>query len=443
MTPPTKLANRNFLLLWQGLAVSQIGSQLSTVAVLFWLKHATESPILMGSMAMLSGLIAVAAGPFAGAFADRYSRRSIIITCDLTSAITVLALAGLMFIPAAGSGALLAAVFFFSIMVSAIHSFITPAISASTPDLVPTDKVVGANSMMQASTRLATLVGLGIGGMLYRTLGAPLVLLIDGITYLFSAFSASFIQIPQKLADGAGSVTSRAGNLKQEILEGFRYVRADKGLSQLLLVATTLNFLIAPMLGLFPFFVEDHLKLNPGWYGYLLAFYGAGNLLGFLIAGTVKVSSSARASTVVGFMLLASVLYGLLGVASAAWMAATLVAGIGVSSGFMNVNIWSILQVTTPSDIRGRVFGLLQTVAACLLPIGMGLAGLAASLLGKNIALIYIVCGICMGLVTLVASLLDDFRRYLSFDAKKTAEAVSADEVPTLEHRIHEGIGAD
>jgi MFS family permease len=279
--------------------------------------------------------------------------------------------------------------------------------------------------------------------MLYRALGAPLVLLIDGITYLFSAFSASFIQIPQKLAADTGSVTSRASTLKQEIAEGFRYVRADAGLSQLLLVATSLNFLIAPMLGLFPFFVEDHLKLNPGWYGYLLAFYGVGNLVGFLIAGTVKVSSSARAGAIVGFMLLASVLYGLLGIAGTAWMAATLVAGIGASSGFMNVNIWSILQVTTPSDIRGRVFGLLQTVAACLLPIGMGLAGLAASLLGKNIALIYIVCGICMGLVTLVASLLDDFRRYLAYDTNKREKALPPDEVPTLERRIHEGAGAD
>src|SRR6185503_2536248 len=88
--------NRDFLLLWQGQAVSQIGSQISAIALLFWLKHATESPVLMGAMAMMSGLTAVVMGPIGGAFADRYSRRSIIIICDLVSGFAVLSLSLLM-----------------------------------------------------------------------------------------------------------------------------------------------------------------------------------------------------------------------------------------------------------------------------------------------------------------------------------------------------------
>jgi MFS family permease len=442
VTPPLKLMNRNFLLLWQGQAVSQIGTQLSTIALLFWLKHATESPALIGVMAMVSGLAAVALGPIAGAFADRYSRRLIIILCDVVSGIAVLSLGAFMLFPGATNALAFVGVFFVSIFVSSVHSFFTPAISASTPDLVPKDKVTGANSMLQASTRLSTLVGMGIGGALFRALGAPLVLIIDGITYLFSAFSASFIAIPQKIAETSGPITSRGSKLKQEILEGLRYVRADAGLTQLLLIATILNFLMAPMLGLFPFYVEDHLKLHSGWYGYLLAFYGVGNLLGFVIAGTVKVSSSARAAVIIGFMVAASALYALLGVVATPALATAAVIGIGASSGFMNVNIWTILQVTTPTEIRGRVFGLLQTVAAALLPVGMGLAGAAASLLGKNIPLIFIFCAGCMGVVTLVASFLVEFRRYLSFETEKAAEKTAEVAAP-LDQGIQQSAGAD
>jgi MFS transporter, DHA3 family, macrolide efflux protein len=428
LTTPTKLFNRNFLLLWQGQAVSQVGSQISTIAMLFWLKHATESPSLMGVTAMVAGLAAVLVGPIAGAFADRYSRRSIIIVCDLINGVAVISLAALMFFGESAQWLCLAAVFVVSTLVSVAHGFFTPAINASTGDLVPKEKVAGANSMLQASARLSSLVGLGIGGMLFRILGAPLVLLIDGITYLFSAISACFITIPQRFADKDDPVGAPAKNLKAEIMEGLSYVRANRGLTQLLSVAMGVNFLMAPILGLFPFYVEDHLKLDAGWYGYLLTIYGAGNLLGFVIAGTVKVTGKSRAPMIIGFMLFASVLYGLLGVASTPGAVAAIVIGIGASGGFMNVNIWTILQVTTPSEIRGRVFGLLATLSACLLPIGMGLAGAAASLAGKNISVIYFFCGGCMIAVTVVASLLVEFRKYLSFETAEEPEVVSIDQ---------------
>ena len=437
---PSKLMNRNFLLLWQGQAVSQIGTQISTIAILFWLKHATESPTLMGVMAMISGLAAVVVGPIAGAFADRYSRRSIIIICDLLSGAIVLSLSLLMLFEESARALCLIGVFFVSTLVSVLHSFFMPAINASTADLVPKEKVAGANSMLQASTKLSSLVGMGIGGMLFRVLGAPLVLLIDGITYIFSGISELFITIPQTLPENNGQVGARANQLKQEILEGLRYVRTNTGLSQLLMIAMGLNFFMAPILGLFPFYVEDHLKLHAGWYGYLLALYGVGNLLGFVLAGTIKVSGKSRAPVVVGFMLLASVLTGLLGVVNTPGMAASVVIGIGASSGFMNVNIWTILQITTPSEIRGRVFGLLATMSACLLPIGMGLAGVAASLVGKNISLIYFVCGACMIGVTLLASVLVEFRNYMAFEPEKTEKEP---EVVSLDQGMREVAGAD
>jgi MFS family permease len=98
----------------------------------------------------------------------------------------------------------------------------------------------------------------------------------------------------------------------------------------------------------------------------------------------------------------------------------------GAASGFVMVNVSTILQLTTPSEIRGRVFGLLATISACIAPLGMGLAGAVAWLLEKNIPLIYLACGVCMVLVTLVASSLSSFRRYLAFDAAEGGEPASA-----------------
>ena len=67
---PTKLLNKNFLLLWQGQFVSQMGNQVHAVAMMFWIKHATGSATLMGTLLMLASLPGVTVGA-----AGRYFRR--------------------------------------------------------------------------------------------------------------------------------------------------------------------------------------------------------------------------------------------------------------------------------------------------------------------------------------------------------------------------------
>jgi MFS family permease len=434
--------NWNFVLLWQGQAVSQIGTQVSTIAMLFWLKHATESPALMGAMQMLVGLAAVLLGPIGGAFADRYSRRSIIILCDLISGIAVLSLSLLMFLAPAATGATLAWVFVSSVALSVVNSFFLPAIAASIPDLVPQEKVAGANSILQASIQISALIGQGVGGMLFRLLGAPLVFLIDGITYLFSAFSECFITIPQAVSEKKGDWRAQTREFKQEIREGVNYVWENRGLTQLLLVTTLLNFFLAPILGLFTFYVEDHLKLHSDWFGYLLTIYGVGNLLGYLLAGVVPVSGRSRARLMIAFMVLESVLYGLLGVVMTLVTVAAVALASGAASGFVMVNVSTILQITTPSEIRGRVFGLLATISACVMPLGMGLAGAVAWLVGNNIPLIYFSCGACMLLVTIVASGFGEFRRYLAFEPSGPEEEISRDPATVADRPVAaSGIG--
>ena len=106
--------------------------------------------------------------------------------------------------------------------------------------------------MLQASTQISTLLGQGIGGLLFRMLGTPLILIIDGITYLFSAFNKCYIRIPQTLTEKNGDWRARAHDFKQEIFEGLSYIRANTGLTQLLLIASFLNFFMAPIHGVVP-----------------------------------------------------------------------------------------------------------------------------------------------------------------------------------------------
>jgi MFS family permease len=416
MTKPTTLFNRHFILLWQGQFVSQLGNQLHAIALMFWIKHTTGSASLMGMVLMVSMLPGIVLGPIGGTFADRFSRRWTIIICDFLRGVLILTFAFLIFTVKDANELLIIWLFVISVLVGICGAFFRPAISAAIPDLVPTEKVSAANSMNQSSIQVAGFLGQGLGGVLYRVLGGPMLFLIDGLTYIFSAVSECFIKIPQVMPEKSKDFSTLINDFKAETKEGFNYVWSRKGMRNMFIVAAFLNFILAPFGVLLPFYVEDYLNCTPDWFGYMLALFGVGALLGYLFAGVIKVSGRTRAVLVQSFLVLCGLLLAALYFTSNRWMAAGLFTLFGALTGVVNINIMTILQVTTASEIRGRVFGLLGTLAMGLAPLSMGLTGVIADLLDQNIPLIYLCSGILTTLVTLTVGLDRHFREFLAYE---------------------------
>ena len=106
-----------------------------------------------------------------------------------------------------------------------------------------------------------------------------------------------------------------------------------------------------------------------------------------------------------------------LGLARTRVHALVLASLVGAMEGFVMVNITTLLQVTTPSEIRGRVFGVLATISGGLAPLAMGLTGIVADLANHNIPLIYIVSGAMMTLLSILVCLSREFRSFLAFES--------------------------
>ncbi|MFC2160045.1 MFS transporter [Acidobacteriota bacterium] len=410
----TKLWNKNFFLLWQGQFVSQLGNQAFSIAMVFWIKHQTGSASLMGLLMMLIHLPMVILGPVAGTIADSYSRRKIIIACDLLAGIPVIILALLLFFVPQKTSLILILMLIVGLLLGAVRTFFSPAITAAIPDIVPKEKIAAANSLNQSSVQISTIFGQGLGGYLFMILGAPLLILIDGITYLFSAFSESFISIPQTLPERSRIWKEKFAQFKIDTLEGLKIVWGNTGMRAMFFVAAFLNFFIMPLIVLLPFYVEDFLGVTPDWYGYLLAGFGFGALIGYGFAGALKLSGYWRSRSVILAMILMTILLASLSVSNIPVLSLAIWVGIGIANGFININIVTLLQTSVPSELRGRIFGLLTTITAGLTPIGLGLGGVVADLTGRNIPLIYGVCGIILILLSITISLLRPFRQFLS-----------------------------
>ena len=391
-----KLLNRNFVLLFQGQFVSQLGSFIYFVAIVFWIKHATDSATIVGLIAMVATIPGILLGPFGGTFADHFSRKKIIVIGDIINGLTISSIAALLYFSPESTDLIITLLFIEAVINGTVMSVFRPAIAAAVPDIVPEKSIDTANGMLQSSMQIAMLFGQTIGGVLFQILGAPVVMLIDGVTYLFSALSESFISIPQKKREESESWSAGFQKFKSDTWEGVRHVQRAEGLKGLFLVIALINFFTAPFGVLLPFFVEDTLGSTPAWFGYIIGGMAVGSIIGSIAAGTLNIAPKRKGAAVIASLSLLAAGFVAFAYSSGPVVALFILGFVGMAAGIVSVLITSVIQLSTPTEIRGRVFGLLGTLSAGLTPISLGLAGVIADALDRNIPLIYIASGLCL-----------------------------------------------
>ena len=191
--PPVRRWVGNFVLLVQGQVVSSIGDVFYQVALGFWVLAETGSTAVMGLLMASSILPMVLIAPFAGVIVDRVDRKWLIVAMDALRSLPVLAIAWGAF-----TGRLeIWMLFVVAVIVGAASAFFNPAVTASIPDLVPPTKRLQANSVVGMIQPISGMISNALGGVLYAIVGAPLMFLVNGISYLFSSGSELFCASPR------------------------------------------------------------------------------------------------------------------------------------------------------------------------------------------------------------------------------------------------------
>ncbi|MBT4837628.1 MAG: MFS transporter [Methylococcales bacterium] len=420
-----KLWNRNFTLIWQGQFISLLGSQAFLISLMFWIKDATQSATVLGLVMMAASIPTVIISTVGGALADRFDRKKIIVLMDMIAGVAVLSLAAMMYFMGEHTNLVIAYITFTAMVLGITGGIFRPTILAALPDLVPKDKLNSANAISQATIQFATLLGSGVGGVLYRVLGAPLLLFIDGITYLISALSESFITLPKKskteeekedepVGKVCGKLCRTVGTFIADTKEGFLYLIKRTGMKEFFYVAGSINFFVIPCTVLLPFYVEDYLHQPPDWFGFITAALGVGSMFGFAIAGVFKFTGKARLVTISIAFIGMSVMLACLGLVHNPYHALLVMAITGMCNGFLNVNMLTIIQANTDDHMRGRVFGILTTITGSIVPVGMGLTGIIFDLVNNSIPTIYIGTGVILLVIAGIISLSKNYRALLT-----------------------------
>lgn len=397
-----RLLGRNFLLLLQAHVVSQLGSQTFMVATIIWTTQATGSAAMSGLMMAANTLPLVLLGQVAGTLADwRRSWLRIVIACDLMGGV----LAGLLALgfkvgPEEWRAAMLLATV---LLLGVCAAFFEPAVNALIPELVPRDAIERAYALRSSAKQLTSIGASGLGGILYP-FGGPLTLfLANGLSFFLAACSEMGIRPGAHDLSGSAQVTSNpnrstssALSFREQVLEGLGYVTRQPGMMVVLTSCAVLNALLMPVSILLPVYATTYLDVDVRWYGFLLAAVGVGTIVGSASVGAVGgtlVGSARRLTLVSAFAGMALGMVAL-GQIQSPLAALALLFGMGVLTGTINVLTISIVQRTTPREFRGRVMGTFTTITRALVPVALLGGGALADATGRNVPLVYSVCGV-------------------------------------------------
>ena len=405
--------NKNFIILWQGQMISDLGNIIFNLTLGFWiLNEFNKNLLVFGGVMALVAVPRIFLGSFGGTFADKHDRKKILITTDLIRGV-LFTFAGLgimyRFLPIWASVVI-------AIISGICSAFISPAIASSVPELVHVDDLEKANSARNFSIALAQLIGNPVGATLFVALSAPVVFILTGIGFLYAALTQYFLAIPKH------THVVEKKNMIQNITEGMRFTMRQKGLRTLVFTAMSINFF--SFMGLFllmPFFKENP-ALGEVRYGQVMVALMVGVLLSSVLLSVFKVKSKYRARVtsaalivMVGGMIIASLSNTFEVIMFVAFF-------VGAANAVVNVMIQLIAQITVDSENRGKVFGVMGTVIEGLSPIAMLLGVAVGSLIGTRET---IVAAFVMAGVFVFPSMFNkSFRKFINTEPKQIEEGL-------------------
>lgn len=400
-----------FLPFWLAGTVSMSGSYVTALAlqvIVLLSLHGTALDV--GLLNAARWLPYLAVGLMAGALVERRRRRPILIGTDLARGVLLLVIPALWLLQLLSIPALIvfAAVFglFTLLNDSATQSFL--------PRLVPTRSLLGANARIDQSSAVAETSGPLIAGALVSLIGAPLAVLVDAVSYLFSAAALARVRVVEpRLADGPRSA------IWSDIREGLRWVYRHRTLAPMA-ISTHVWFLFSSMLGTaFVPFLLTGLRMSPFQLGVALAATGVGGLLGALLSTRIGLRIGVGRTVMAGttLMIVAWTIIAVVPVgpgSGSRWISLAVVALgqllYGFALGAENANEMAYRQAVTPDALQGRMNATMRSLNRAAVVIGAPVGGLLADTIGFRPTFGIGIAGLLISLVIVASSPFRDAR---------------------------------
>ena len=438
-----------FLLTWLGQIVSLIGSGLTRFALGVWVYERTGSVSLFALILLFGALPGILVAPFAGTLVDRWDRRRVMILSDTGSALGILALLALFLTGRMEPWHVYAAV----AVSSTMEAFQAPAYMAAITLLIPKRHYTRASGMVQFAHAVSNILAPLLGGILVVTIGIRGVLLVDLATFLFAVAMLLAVRFPGLPRRAAG--TPRP-SVAEDILEGWRYIAAKRGLLGLLLVFAANNLFSGMAQASFtPMILEF---ASPDVLGVIAGAGGAGMLAGSILMMTWG-GPRRRVRGILGFGFLLGVFTLLTGLRPSPVLVGATTFGMFFTLPFIGGCDVAIWQAKTAPAMQGRVFATRRMVALSSVPLAYLVAGPLAERVfkplllpggplveslgpvfgvgpGRGLGLLFVAVGVAVMLVSSLSYLIPRIRDVEENLADAAVQPSGADPAPAVGEEV-------
>ena len=362
---------KSFLLLWSSQAVSSLGTAMTEYALIVWVYRQEGTALSVTLLTLCSFAPTILFRFVAGAIADRWDKKRIMLAADLFAACGTFSVWLLYTFSALRVWHL----YLINVLLSFMNAFQEPAAFVATSLLVPKEQYTRVSGLQGFSGAAVSILAPALGAGLLAFGGLKIVLICDLCSF-FAAFVVLllFIRIPK----GDGTAKEQREPFRKTCAEGFRFVRSHTVLPRLILFMTCVNFL-AKMSndGLLSPFVLARTGDNQQVLGAVQSSVALGVMAGSLIVTWMKpVKDRLKLIGISTALVFSGNIFQSLSRQPVVWCAAAF--GAYAMAAIMNAHMTVFMREQIPLELQGRVFSVESTLKNCAIPLGLLWGGLLA-----------------------------------------------------------------
>ena len=362
----------DYIIFWLSQAVSQLGSSMTSYALIIWSYKQTHSAMSVSIMTFCSYLPYVLISIFAGSFVDKHTKKRILLISDTIAACCSVA----VFVLLSFNALQIWHIYIVNAIVGFMNAFQSPATSVVIGIMVPKDKYEQASGMDSFASNLVTFVAPMLAGMILSFSNLRMIIFIDLITFIFATVILAFlVEIKEKLIN----INIKRDRKLDGFMEGYAFLKVHKGIFYIMLSMSFINFfsrltyenILSPM-------ILARTDGNSAILGFVSGILGVGGILGGLFVSIGKTPKdnlkmiyySAGISFLMGDLLMG------IGRNIYVWSLAGLAASIPIP--FIMAGQKIIMYKTVPKEIQGRIFAVRNAIQYSSIPVGILLGGYLA-----------------------------------------------------------------
>ncbi|MBI2759883.1 MAG: MFS transporter [Chloroflexi bacterium] len=407
------LRNRNFALLWAGLLISNSGSWMQIVAQGWLVYTLTDSPFYLGLVGFSRAIPMIALPPMGGVIADRVPRLKLLKVTQSLSLLVACVLATLIALDVVQVWQVILC----SFLSGAVNAFDQPTRQALLPDLVQREDMTNAIALNSAAWQGSALFGPSLAGA---------TVAVIGVAGAFYANAASFLAVVVALFLMRNVPERSTGRpergLFDDLKAGLGYVRATRLVWTLLLLSALTSIFGRSYVQLLPVFARDVLHEGTGGLGLMMSAPGAGTLVGATLLGALG-DVERKGVVLFAGMLTFSATLVLFTLSRSFALTFGLLFLAGLTSIIFSTMMTTMLQLTAPAHMRGRVMSLVTVTMQGFAPLGALLTGSVATAIGTPPAVA--LSSLCVTAAALVAAAgAEGVRAYVAPEDGPAAEPV-------------------